>query len=148
MAWAETVTALSTALIAVMLVICGVGLLFFFGELRRLAAELRRLTGILDHDARPALLSIKSMVEDAGQAVTAVKSEVEGFAGTSKGLRDRVERAADAIEDRLLDLGALLDVVQDEVEGTALDIAAALRTTRRGGKLLRKVRRAIAARRR
>ncbi|UCG86859.1 MAG: hypothetical protein JSW71_23685 [Gemmatimonadota bacterium] len=148
MAWAEAVTALSAALIAVMLVICGIGLLFFFGELRRLAAELRRLTGILDHDARPALLSIKTMVEDAGKTVAAVKNEVEGFSGTSRGLRERIERAADAVEDRLLDLDALVDVLQDEVEGTALDIAAALRTTRRGGKLLRRVRRAIAARRR
>ncbi len=148
MVWAEAVTAISTALIAAMLVICGVGLLFFFGELRRLSAELRRLAGILDHDARPALLSVKSLVDDAGETVTAVKQEIESFTGTSKGLRERVERAADSVEDRLADLNALLDVVQDEVEGTALDIAAAFRTTRRGGRLLRTMRRALVARRR
>ncbi len=148
MAWAETVTALSAATIALMLVICSIGMLFLFGELRRLASELRRLTGILDHDARPALLSIKSLVDDAGETVTLVKKEVDGFVGTSRGMRERVERAADSIEDRLIDLEALLDVVQDEFEGTALDIAAALRTTRRGGKLFRTMKRALVARRR
>jgi hypothetical protein len=42
----------------------------------------------------------------------------------------------------------LLGVVQEEVEGTALDIAAALRTTRRGGKLFRRMKRALTSRRR
>ena len=60
---------------------------------------------------------------------------------TSRDIRTRVGNAADAAESRLLDLEALLDVVQEEVEETVLDVAAALRTTRRGSTILRSMKR-------
>ncbi len=146
MAWPEVVAAISTAVIALVLVVCSVGLLLLFGELRRSASELRRLAETVDRDARPALLSLRSLAEDAGGLVTTVRSEVDAIAETSQGLRKRVVSGADAIEERLRDLEALLDVVQDEVEDTVLDVAAALRTTRRGGRLFRKMKRAVLGR--
>jgi len=148
MVWAEAVTAISTALLAVFAAIVGIGFLFAFAEFRRLTPELRRLAETLDRDGRPVMESLRSLVEEAGKAVSTVRKEVDGLADTSRGLRGRVENAAASIEDRLVDLDALLDVVQEEVEGTALDIAAALRTTRRGGKLFRRMKRALISRRR
>ncbi len=148
MVWAEAVTAISTALLAVFAAIVGFGFLFMFAEIRRLTPELRRLAETLDRDGRPVMQSMKSLVEEAGKTVTTVRQEVEALADTSRGVRGRVEDAVASIEDRLVDLDSLLDVVQDEVEGTALDIAAALRTTRRGGKLFRRMKRALTSRRR
>jgi hypothetical protein len=148
MVWAEALSAISIAVIALILVGCGVAAIFLLGELRRLTADIRRITGWLDHDARPIVQSTRALVDDAGKTVAAVRGEVEGLADTTRGLRRRVESAAGTIEDRLLDLDALIDVVQDEIEDTALDIAAALRTTRRGGKLFRKVKKKLAGRRR
>jgi hypothetical protein len=52
-------------------------------------------------------------------------------------------RAADAAEARLADLDALFEVVQEEVEAAALDVAATLRTVRRGLGLLEWGRRAL-----
>ncbi len=52
-------------------------------------------------------------------------------------------RAADAAEARLADLDALFEVVQEEVETTALDVAATLRNVRRGLSLLEWGRRAL-----
>jgi hypothetical protein len=54
----------------------------------------------------------------------------------------------DAVENRLADLDSLYSVVHDEVEDTALDVAAALRTVRRGNGMLGRVRRLLVAGRR
>ncbi|MFQ5703905.1 MAG: hypothetical protein ACE5HT_07780 [Gemmatimonadales bacterium] len=148
MAWAEAVTAISTALIAVILAFAGVALISWVSEVRRLTLELSRLTASLDQDLRPTVQSVRTLVDDASAVVSTVRSEVVGVVETSKGLRRRIDSAADSVEDRLQDLEALLDVVQNEVEDTVLDIAAALRTTRRGGSLIRRMKRALVRRRR
>src|ERR1044072_9035753 len=50
-----------------------------------------------------------------------MRAGVESLVGTSRDLRSRVVKAADAAEARLADLDALFTVVQEEVEATALD---------------------------
>ena len=133
MGWAEALTAVSTALIAVMLtVVCVV-----------LVLLLRTLTKTFNKDGKPAIQSFRAMMDDATAVVTKVKGEVDGLADTSKGIRKRAERAAASLEDRLHDIETLVDVVQEEVEDTALDVAAAIRTTRRGGKLFKRMKRAL-----
>ena len=143
MGWAEALTALSTALIAVMLTVACVVLAFFLRDLRNGMAAVEALTKTLDQDGKPAVQSFRTLMDDASAVVATVKSEVDGLADTSKGIRKRAERAATSIEDRLRDIEALVDVVQEEVEDTALDVAAALRTTRRGGKLFKRMKLAL-----
>lgn len=143
MGWAEVLTALSTATIAVVLTVGCVALAFMMRDLRRLMDDLDKLTKTLDSDGKPAIQSFRAMIDDASAVVAKVKTEVDGLADTSKGIRKRAERAAASIEDRLRDIEALVDVVQEEVEDTALDVAAALRTTRRGGKLFKRMKRAL-----
>lgn len=143
MGWAEALTAISTAAIALALIAASAGLPFMMRDLRNLLTILDALTKSLEHDGKPTIQSLKSLIEDASAVVATVRSEVDGLAETSKGIRKRAENAAASIDDRLRDLEALVDVVQEEVEETALDIAAALRTTRRGGKLFRRMKRAL-----
>lgn len=146
MNWAVAVSAISTAAIAVVLLVCGIAWLRWLSELQRLAGSVERLVDVLDRDARPALQSARSLAEDAGKMVAAVRSEVDGFAGAASDVRQRVTRAARAADERIRDLEALLDVVQYEVEETALDVAAALRTTRRGASVLGAMKRAFVGR--
>jgi len=143
MGWAEALTALSTALIAATLTVACVVSVFFLRDLRNGLAALEALTETLDKDGKPAVQSFRTLIDDASAVVATVKSEVDGLADTSKGIRKRAERAATSIEDRIRDIEALVDVVQEEVEDTALDVAAALRTTRRGGKLFKRMKRAL-----
>jgi hypothetical protein len=72
-----------------------------------------------------------------------VRHEAGAFAQTARRLRRKTVRAVDRIEAKLEDLETLYDVIHDEVEGTALDLAAALRTLRRGNGMLGKVRRML-----
>ncbi len=112
-------------------------------EVRVLMRTLERTVDHLDRDARPALDSARKLVDDASHLVSAVRSETDGILHSSKDVRKRMERLVDRTEERLHDLDALIDVVQTEVEETALDVAAALRTTRRGASVFRSMKRAF-----
>ena len=54
----------------------------------------------------------------------------------------------DRMEVKLADLETLYDVVHDEVEDTALDVAAALRSARQGNGMIGRVRRLLVPSRR
>jgi hypothetical protein len=81
------------------------------------------------------------------QLVASIRSEAESLVGTSRALRERIVRAAEAAESRLADLDALFEVVQAEVESTVLDVAATVRLLRRGLSLVDWGRRALKRRR-
>lgn len=146
MEWAAVVSAVSTAVIAVVVVAVAVVGLRLLAELNRAAKRIERVADVLDRDARPALISARTVVEDVAKVVATVRSEVDGMVETSRDVRSRVNRLSHSVEDRLQDLEALLDVVQYEVEETALDVAAALRTTRRGASVFRTMKRAFLGR--
>ena len=69
-------------------------------------------------------------VDDARQLVATIRHEAEALAGTSRELRQRVLRAADAAEARLVEVGAMFDVLREEAEDTALDVVATVRNVR------------------
>lgn len=93
------------------------------------ALGLRAFLRLLKDLAGPA-------VTDVRQLVAAIRTEADGLVGTSRELRTRIVNAADAAEARLADLDALFEVVQEEVEATVVDVAATVRTVRRGLSLL------------
>src|SRR5207245_3300003 len=100
------------------------------------ARRLEQFAHLLEQLAGPA-------VSDVRQLVATIRTEADGLAGTSRELRARIVKAADAAEARLQDLDALFDVVQEEVESAVLDVAATLRGVRRGIALVDWGRRAL-----
>jgi uncharacterized protein YoxC len=131
--WVAVVTALSLVVIAVaaiVIAVCSVvatlGVEAFLRTLREVGA--------------PAL-------GDVRQLVASIHNEAQSLVNTSRELRERVVRAADAAQSRLADLDALFEVVQGEVESTVLDVAATVRLVRRGLSLVDWGRRALKRRR-
>jgi hypothetical protein len=118
---AEVVMAVSLAVIALASIAGGVAAFV-------VTAELRRFFRAVEHLAGPALNDIR-------QLVGSMRTEAEALVGTSRDIRTRIVHAADAAEARLTDLDALLDVVQGEVEETALEVAATLKDVRTGTRL-------------
>jgi hypothetical protein len=143
MEWPAVLTAVSTAAIAVLLALPAVASFLLFRELRRAVRALERFGDTVQREVLPAVQSARGVAEQATQIAAKIRGEVDGLVETSEDLRGRVKRAADATEDRLNDLEALLDVLYEEVEDTALDVAAALRTTRRGVSVIGAVKRAF-----
>ena len=141
MGWEPVVTAIATAILAVI----ALGFIILavppMRQASRTIAALERLLVSIERDSRPLLEQARSMVSEANRVALKLRSEIDGVVETSQDIRTRVGNAVDATEDRLLDLEALLDVLQEEMEDTVLDVAAALRTTRRGSAVLRAMKR-------
>ena len=141
MGWAPTVTAIATVVVALIAVGVVVAALPLIRQASRTGAAVERFLNLVQKDSKPLIEDARSMVSEANRAVIKLRAEIDGVVETSQDIRTRVGNAADAAESRLLDLEALLDVVQEEVEETVLDVAAALRTTRRGSTILRTMKR-------
>ncbi|HEY2825756.1 MAG TPA: hypothetical protein VGI83_09445 [Gemmatimonadales bacterium] len=141
--WVATVTALSAALIAIVLLATAVAQLVLIGRLSQVIPTMQRLLDTLDRDARPALQSARTAADEATRIASAIRTEVDGVVATSKDVRHRVQRAARAAENRLLELEDILDILQDEVEETVLSVAGTLRATRRGASVFSAMKRAF-----
>jgi hypothetical protein len=132
MQW-EALTAISVAILALMSLVLVAMAGMWLSRLRR----------VLDRNGQPLLQAARSVTEDAGKIVGQLRGEVEQIVATSREVRLRVKGAAGSLDERARDLEAVLDILQDEVEETALDVAVALRATRRGTSVIRAVKRAF-----
>ena len=135
MGW-EAVTAISVAIIALMFVVLAIVALISLRDVGRLLSRLDVFAAVLERDG-PAML------ESARTVVSSLREEVGRIVATSREVRERIKGTAGSLEERARDFEAVLDVLQDEVEETALDVAAALRATRRGTSLLGAMKRAL-----
>jgi hypothetical protein len=116
--WVGVVSALSLAIIALATLVGVAAVSAAALSMRSALKAFRNFTG-------PA-------VADVRQLIASIKVEADALVGTSRDVRHRIVRAADAAEERLTDFDALAEVVQSELEDTALDAAATLRDVRRG----------------
>jgi len=110
----------------------------------KLAGQVRKVSTLVDglqDDVARTLKTVRGLTEQGQDLMVLVRHEVGAFAQTARRLRRKTVRAADRVEVKLEELETLYDVVHDEVEGAALDAAAALRSVRRGNGMLGRVRR-------
>ena len=90
---------------------------------------------------------MKRTADETSRVALTIRDEVQALSGTSRDVRERIQRTAASLEERFVEFDTLLDILHDEVEDTVLDVAAVLRTTRRGTGLLRGFRRVFGRRR-
>jgi hypothetical protein len=139
--WVGPTVAISLAVLALsflgLVVAVAVAALRLTGQARKLSAL---LAGLQD-DLAGALQALRRLTEQGQDLVLLLRHEAGAFAQTGRRLRRQVTKGADRIEQKLADLETLYDVVHEEVQDTALDVAAALRSARRGNGMLGRVRR-------
>lgn len=98
------------------------------------------LTGVRE-DVQETLSTIREVAGQAQEVMNVVRLEAGAFVQTGRRIRRKVNRGVDRIEHRMQDLEALYDVVHEEVEDTALDLAATMRRVRSSRSMIGKVRR-------
>jgi len=87
----------------------------------------------------PAFASIRKTAENVEAISELLRSEAGKLTGSVTRLSEKVDLASERIEERIEDLNALVEVVQEEVEGSFVKGAAVARGFRAGfGKLMRK----------
>jgi hypothetical protein len=144
-AWVGPTMAISLAVIA--LSILGAAGALGIAALR-LSAQARKVGSLVDglqDDVAQALKAARRLTEQAQDLMVLVRHEAGAFAQTSRRVRRKVVRGVDRVENKLADLETLYDLVHGEVEDTALDVAATLRSVRRGNGMLGRVRRLLVA---
>jgi hypothetical protein len=122
--------------IAISLVVIAASLLTVGGVAIAVGLGLRKRT-------RDLSAQLSALTSDAKTVAARLRHEIDGFADISTEARLKLKRAMSAVEVRLQDLDALAEVVQEEVQETALSAASLLRTVRRSGKVLGAARRAF-----
>jgi uncharacterized protein YoxC len=100
--------------------------------------NLGRAVENLRKDLAPALDSVHLLGDEARQLAAKVGNEAEDVVEASRALRMKVK-------DRLIDLEAVYDVLESEIEETALDVATTLRSFRTRASWYRWVRRLLGA---
>jgi hypothetical protein len=116
--WVGVVTAISLMIIALAALVAGAAIV---AAALGVKTALKALKGF----AGPAIADVRLLISN-------IKTEADALVGTSRDIRHRIVNAADAAEERLTALDSLAEVMQEELEETALDAAATMRDVRRG----------------
>ena len=141
--WVGPTMAISLAVMA--LSFLGIALALAIAALK-LTGQVKKVGTLVDglqDDIARTLKAVRRLTEQGQDVMVVVRQETGAFAQTGRRLRRKLVRAADRVEIKLEELETLYDVVHDEVEGTALDVAAALRSVRRGNGMIGRVRRLL-----
>jgi hypothetical protein len=142
-AWVGPTVAISLAVVALsflgMAVVVAIAALKVAGQ----AQKVGHLVDGLQDDIGRTLKAVRHLTEQGQDVMVVVRQETGAFAQTARRIRRKLVRAVDRIEVKLEEAETLYDVVHDEIEGAALDAAAALRTVRRGNGMLGRVRRLL-----
>jgi len=146
--WVGPTVAISLVVIAVSIlagaVAVAVAALRIVGETRKLSTMIQGY----QEDVGQVVAGVRRLTDQGQDMLVIARQEVGAFTQTSRRIRRKLVRGVDSVEAKLADLETLYDLVHDEVEDTALDVAAALRTSRQGNGMLGKVRRLLVPSRR
>jgi len=128
--------ALAFVVIAAVVALAGKGAA---GALHKLSSQLAEIRAELE----PALRSVRGMAEEAQGLTSKLNVEIHEVIRTSSDVRHEVRRGIDQARRRLEDLDALAEVMQEELEDTALAVAARVRSVRRGAGIVGRLRRLL-----
>lgn len=140
-AWVGPTMALSLVVIALsfLAIATATGILIarVLLEMRKLQATVEGLRG----DLQPAVTAVRTISDESTRLAGLVSGEAEELVAASRALRV-------GVTERMRNLEAVYEVLQEEVEETAIDVAVTLRRFRRGVGWFGLVRRLLGGRRR
>jgi hypothetical protein len=131
--------AVIAAAVLVVALVAGIAALRLAGEVRKVGT----LVDGLQDDLRQTLTTVRRLTEQGQDLAVLLRHEAGAYVQTGRRLRRKMVRGVDRMESKLSDLETLYDLVHHEVEDTALDVAAALRSARAGDGMLGRVRRLL-----
>jgi hypothetical protein len=133
-AWVGPTVAISLVVIALAFAAIGVAVALLARTAIREVRELRE-------EVAPAISAVRRITDAGADLSGDIKQEVQEYLATSRAVRRDLERGVYEVKSRLADLDALYEVVHEEVEDTALDVAARVRAVRNGAGMVSRIRR-------
>ncbi|HEY7682777.1 MAG TPA: hypothetical protein VH879_09055 [Gemmatimonadales bacterium] len=111
---------------------------------RQAAHEMRQLSRVVESlraDLGPALGAMHGISSEGQRLAGLISTEAEELVKASRTLRE-------GVRERIANLGAIYEVLEEEVEEAALDLAVTLRRVRTGAGWFGRLRRLLSGRRR
>lgn len=139
--WVGPTAALSLVVIALAFAAIAAGSVLLAQAVRKEIAELSDKLESIRGDLHDAMHAVRRVAETGEELSVKLKEEVQHYLTTSRAIRHDLERGVRQVKSRLADLDALYEVVHDEVEDTALDVAAKVRSVRQGTSMVGRLRR-------
>ncbi len=126
----------TSGILQIIVLLLGIGVLIATVLLiLSMRAGLRKLNETVDRltkDAQPMLANATAVVGDAREVVAMLRTDVERVTDAAEALSKQLLAAAETTVRRVDDVNAVLDVLQDELEDTALSAVSAIRGVRVG----------------
>lgn len=132
--WADFAADIATIVIALALIVASA--VAIYGALK-VRGMIKRVRGDFD----PAIRNLTAASESAKAVSIALRKNVEELSGTVSDTSQKVRRATEMAETRLLELHALLEVMQHEAEHIFIRAGSAVRGVQTGVGALRALRR-------
>jgi len=133
-AWIGPTVAISLVVIAFAFAAIGAAVALLARAALREVRELRE-------EVAPALSAVRRITDAGADLSGDIKQELQEYLATSRAVRQDLERGVYQVKSRLADLDALYEVLHEEVEDTALDVAARVRSVRNGAGMVSRIRR-------
>lgn len=126
-AWAQIVMAVGMSILVLAAIAAVVGALLLVRSARRLLKAVERQAERLAPRAVPLLDHASRVAEDARAVSRAFRADAENVHETVGELNQRLRATLDDADERVRQFGAVLQVIQDEIETLLLDAAATAR---------------------
>jgi uncharacterized protein YoxC len=139
--WIGPTIAISLAVIALAFAVIGLGTAVVALKVSREISGLSKLIARLRGEITPALMAIRRVADTGADLSDEIRDEAKEYLQVSRGVREDLQKGVRQVKRKLDDLDALYEVVHDEVEETALDVAAGLRSVRNGAGMVGRIRR-------
>jgi len=134
--WVGPTIAISLVIIAASFLAIAVALAM---AARQAAQEMRQLSQVMESlrsDIAPALGAVATISTEGQRLAGLIGDEAEDLVKSSRALRE-------GLQSRIQNLEAIYEVLEEEVEETALDLAVTLRTVRSGAGWFGRLRRLL-----
>ncbi len=138
--WIEALAAVAQIVLALALLVVGLGLLFAALKVKALMKKLEEQGQKLRVDLAPAIHNVTTVTENASQVSKAVRQDVDRLSASVTAATEKLKGAAEVAEQRVGEFNALIGVVQEEAEQLFIGGAATLRGVRAGSETFRRFR--------
>ena len=138
--WVEALAAVAQIVLALALLLVGIGLLFAALRVKALMKKLEEQGQKLRVDLAPAIHNVTTVTENASQVSKAVRKDVDRLSASVTAATEKLKGAAEMAEQRVGEFNALIGVVQEEAEQLFIGGASALRGVRAGSETFRRFR--------
>lgn len=134
--WVDALAAVAQIVLALALLIVGLGILFAALKVKKLIAQLQATveaqTQKLRVDLAPAIHNVTTVTENVSFVTRTVRKDVERLSESVNGATRKLAEAAAVAQDRVGEFNAVIKVVQEEAEQIFVDGVSTLRGVQAG----------------